>query len=360
MKIAVIGTAGIPANYGGFETLVQNLAEYHQRHNLDVELVVYCSEKHHRERPQRFLNTHLRYLSMSANGVWSIPYDMWSILKAMHDRSHVLLILGVSGTIALPILRALSSVRIVTNIDGIEWRREKWRGLARWFLRVSESVAVRHSDVVIADNAVIATYVEAVYNVYPKVIAYGGDHAVKAGQTAVRLLELPRDYAFSVCRIEPENNIHLILKAFATYPHFPLVLVGNWSNSLYGRELKERFHGYQHLFLLDSIYDPVKLHSLRSNALVYVHGHSAGGTNPSLVEAMHFGKAVFAYDCEFNRSTTENHGLFFKDESALCDLINNWSSFGCASIGLKMKEIAKRRYTWEIVAKLYFEILESE
>ena len=356
MKIAVIGTAGIPANYGGFETLVQNLAEYHQRHELDVELVVYCSTKNHPEQPSRFLNAELRYLSMSANGIWSIPYDIWSILKAVNDRSNTLLILGVSGTIALPILRALSSVRVVTNIDGIEWRREKWRGIARWFLRISERIAVRHSDVVIADNAAISSYVKAAYNITPSVIAYGGDHAVKAGVLTEYSTDLPRDYAFSVCRIEPENNIHLILKAFST-TSFPLVLVGNWDNSAYGRDLRERHCEYPNLFLLDPIYDPSKLQSLRSNALVYVHGHSAGGTNPSLVESMHFGKAVFAYDCEFNRSTTENHAMFFKDEATLCELIVNGMQSSDASIGLKMKEIAERRYTWEIVARSYFELL---
>lgn len=359
MKVAVIGTAGIPANYGGFETLVQNLAEFHQSTPHNVELMVYCSTKNYLEKPARYLNTELRYLSISANGVWSIPYDILSLMKACLNRSDTLLILGVSGAIALPLVKLLSRSRIITNIDGIEWRREKWRGLARWFLRISEELAVKYSDVVIADNDAIADYVKDVYGALPTVIAYGGDHALQASAHPDIDIKLPKNYAFSVCRIEPENNIHIILEAFSEKSDFPLVMVGNWNNSTYGRELKSRFSNFQHLLLLNPIYDAGILKHLRSQARAFVHGHSAGGTNPSLVEAMHFGKVIMMYDCSFNRCTTENSGIFFNDAPSLRRLLNAFDINRADEIGKKMKEIAERRYTWASIAGAYFDIFTS-
>ncbi len=138
---------------------------------------------------------------------------------------------------------------------------------------------------------------------------------------AVDEIGLPEKYAFSVCRIEPENNVHLIADAFARQDAIALVMVGNWNNSEYGRSIRTRYAACDHLYLLDPIYDSGKLKSLRAKAVLYVHGHSAGGTNPSLVEAMHFGKSIFAFDCNFNRATTEGKALFFRDGEELMRLI---------------------------------------
>ena len=146
----------------------------------------------------------------------------------------MILLLGVSGAIALPVIRLLSSAKFVTNIDGIEWRREKWQGFAKHFLRFSEKMAVRFSHEVIADNAAIAEYVKETYGVSAHVIAYGGDHAMSVVAEAVEEYQLSEDYAFSVCRIEPENNVHVIVEAFAQLPSHFLVIVGNWNNSDYG------------------------------------------------------------------------------------------------------------------------------
>ena len=236
----------------------------------------------------------------------SIPYDIVSLISAVWKRSDVILLLGVSGAIALPFVRLVSSARIVTNIDGIEWRREKWQGLAKWFLRFSEKMAVRFSHEVISDNGAIAEYVKHTYGVDSHVIAYGGDHAVAVDAVAVDEYALPDSYAFSVCRIEPENNVHMVVEAFSKLKSHPLVMVGNWNNSEYGRSLREQYASCDNIFLLDPIYDLGKLKTLRSRALFYIHGHSAGGTNPSLVEAMHFGKPVLAFDCNFNRYTMED------------------------------------------------------
>lgn len=357
--IAVIGTVGVPANYGGFETLTENLVKFHHVYDLRDELTVYCSSKSYPAKARSFLSADLKYVPLQANGVQSIPYDIWSLFSAVWNRSDVILMLGVSGAMALPLVRLLSSARVITNIDGIEWRREKWQGFAKRFLRFSEKMAVRFSHVVIADNAAIADYVQLAYGVECHVIAYGGDHAVSVEASSVSDFGLPETYAFAVCRIEPENNVHMVLEAFSQRQDLPLVIVGNWQNSEYGRSLRVRYGEQRHLHLLDPVYDLGKLKALRQGMLCYVHGHSAGGTNPSLVEAMHFGKPVLAFDCDFNRATTESKALFFSDAVQLRGLLNALDSGVAREVGQAMLEIAQRRYTWEVVAKEYFELMRT-
>lgn len=359
-KISIIGTVGIPANYGGFETLVENLVRYHDDVSHKDSLFVYCSSKSYPLRQKSYFSARLHYVPLNANGVQSIPYDVLSLFSAVWQRSNVILLLGVSGAIALPLVRLFSSAHIVCNIDGIEWRREKWQGFAKLFLQFSEKIAVFFSHEVIADNAAIAKYIKKTYRVDSHVIAYGGDHSVAVEAAPVDKYGLPRNYAFSVCRIEPENNVHVILEAFSELNEYPLVMVGNWNNSEYGQAIREHYSSCKHLFLLDPIYELGKLKTLRSLASFYVHGHSAGGTNPSLVEAMHFGKPVLAFDCDYNRSTTEDKALFFGDSEELQRIITKTLEMTVTEkVGLDMLEIANRCYTWRIIARQYFTLLDK-
>jgi glycosyltransferase involved in cell wall biosynthesis len=357
-QIAIIGTVGVPANYGGFETLVENLIKYHDAGSMKNILTVYCSSKSYPSREETYFSARLKYVSLKANGAQSVPYDIVSLFFAVWNRSDVILLLGVSGAIALPLARFFSAARIITNIDGIEWRREKWHGLAKLFLRFSEKVAVRFSHEVIADNLVIFEYVKRTYGVDSHVIAYGGDHALAKDVARVEELALPESYALTVCRIEPENNVQVILEAFSKLGSHALLMVGNWNNSEYGRKIRESYSAYKNLILLDSIYGSGELMTLRSQASFYLHGHSAGGTNPSLVEVMHFGKTVLAFDCNFNRSTTENKALFFRDAESLQQLIKSLDKTVADKVGQDMLEIANRRYTWDIVARQYFGLLD--
>ena len=152
-----------------------------------------------------------------------------------HDR---ILLLGVSGALVLPMIRLVSRTRIITNIDGIEWKREKWRPFARMVLRASEWAAVRFSHEVVADNQSIADHVRDNYGSSCHVITYGGDHALHRTGEAKAPEELTDSYALALCRIEPENNAHVILEALGE-ADMPLVFVGNWNNSDYGRELSK-------------------------------------------------------------------------------------------------------------------------
>jgi len=356
-KVAILGTVGVPANYGGFETLAENLVRYHVDSQSTFDLTVYCSSRNLSRKEKQFYSARLRYLPFHANGTQSILYDIIALFSAVRHRVDTILLLGVSGAIAIPLVRFCLSAKIITNIDGIEWLRDKWKGPAKWFLKFSEKMAVRFSHEVIADNAAIADYVRSTYATDCHVIAYGGDHVLEVSAQPLEDIDLPENFAVTVCRIEPENNLHLILDAFSRQSEYSLVIVGNWHSSAYGRELRDRYNSATHICLLDPIYDLGKLKTLRSQAVFYVHGHSAGGTNPSLVEAMHFGMPILAYDCDFNRATTESRALFFADSDQLLNLMREPGPAEMERIGRDMLEIARRRYTWKVVGKEYFDLM---
>lgn len=351
-RIAIIGTVGLPAKYGGFETL----AEYLTRHlSQRYEITVYCSSKSYAETPGSCNGATLRYVPLYANGIQSILYDVVSLSSAIRYADTVL-ILGVSGCVVLPFIRIFSRRRIVVNIDGHEWKRDKWNAFAKWFLRLSEKLAVRYADSVVTDNKVIQDYVQAEYANTSTLIAYGGDHAAKVAiseETLVAYPLLPQKYAFSVCRVEPENNVHMILEAVKKNASLPVVIVGNWDASEYGRDMRTTYSPVEGIHLLDPIYNQNELDQLRSNCCLYLHGHSAGGTNPSLVEAMSLGLPVFAFAVNYNRETTEHAARYFSSAEELAGMLGALDKHALTTMGNSMLEIAGRRYRWDVVASQY-------
>lgn len=344
-KVCIVGTVGIPACYGGFESLVQNLVDYQSEF---VKYHVFCSGKSYSNKPDSYKKASLSYLPLNANGISSILYDIFSLLKCFKKNPDVTLILGVSGCLFLPVYRLFSSSKIITNIDGLEWRRDKWGWFAKHFLKLSEKIAVRCSDVVISDNQAISDYVLSEYGVTTSVIAYGGDHAF------IDMDEMPvnkEEYYLSICRIEPENNVDMILDAFSKSGE-TIYFVGNWNASDYGKRLKGKYFEFENIKIVDPIYDIEVLFKLRSQCKGYIHGHSAGGTNPSLVEAMQFGMPIYAFDCSFNRYSTKNKAFYFHNVNSLCELIYIYDDSVIES-GLIMKSIAMENYQWKIIVDRY-------
>jgi glycosyltransferase involved in cell wall biosynthesis len=353
-KVAIIGTVGLPANYGGFETLTNHLVK-----NLGgkYQFSVYCSSKKYKKEEQlkSFAGAKLIYLPINANGIQSIIYDSISIIHALFY-ADVLLILGVAGAWMLPFVRLFTNKRIVISIDGIEWKRDKWSPLAKMYLWWAEKMAVKYSHIDISDNESIQNYTAYRYGTLSRVIEYGGDHVFRVEATSGDHSQYPflkSTYAIKVCRIEPENNVHLVLQAFQTLTNRYLVIVGNWNNSEYGKALKQQYSNSENIFLIDPIYNQEKLDLLRSNASLYIHGHSAGGTNPSLVEAMNLGLPILSYNVSYNKTTTENMAYYFDNSDDIKHFITNLSLEKLRKNASLMKEIANRRYKWEIIANNY-------
>lgn len=357
-RVAIIGTVGIPARYGGFETLAARLVEHLDN---DYTFTVYCSKQAYDKDERKTCNGNekLVYLPFKANGIQSIIYDAVSILHALF-KNDVLLILGVSGGFMIPFVRWFTRKKIVVSVDGIEWKREKWGRAAAWYLWLAEMLAVRYAHVNIADNESIQDYTAKRYESLSCIIEYGGDHVSQQAFTNVDLKRYPflsKPYAFSVCRIEPENNIHLMLEAFSGISNRQLVLVGNWSKSEYGKGLLEKYADYSNIFLLDPIYDQRLIDAMRTNSMIYLHGHSAGGTNPSLVEAMTLGCCVFCFDVSYNRTTTQQKAMYFSDAASLANLVIHTPYLKILAQGNAMKKIAAQRYTWQTVAARYGDVI---
>lgn len=367
-KIAIIGTAGIPARYGGFETLANELVN-----NLpeDFDLTVYCSSRIYTRKERRNSDKKVNhvYIPLRPNGYQSILYDLYSLVHALFN-SDVLLILGISGVIFLPLIRILSNRRIIVHVDGQEWNRSRWNTIIKSFLKLSERIAVICAHSVITDHPVIESYIRNTYNKSSSMIGYGGDHVFTVENdesdqelsSYMKLITENKDpgYAISVGRIVPENNYNIILEAYSELPGKRIILIGNWQSSRYGRKLKIKFQQYENMILLDPVYNQKHLNLLRSNASVYLHGHSCGGTNPSLVEAMFLGLPVIAHNNPFNLSTTENQAFYFSDENEIVKILGSNSQKDFESCGKRLQSVAQEKMKWAEVARKYTELFLSK
>ncbi len=349
-KIAVVGIQGLPAQYGGFETLAENLVGNKQSN--DIEYTVFCSSKDLSHRRKKYKNANLRYVPLKANGIQSIFYDIVSLLLCV-GRYDVVLICGVSGCAFLPFFKLLSKSKIIVNIDGAESNRKKWGRVAKTFLKFSEKMAVKYANIVISDNKGIEDYIMRTYSKKSIMIAYGGDHVLcnLSFETQKSILDRyglqKGSYALSICRIEPENNVHVLLQALADY-NKKYVFVGNWNQNEYSRYLFEKYKDISNILLLDAIYDKDILFVLRNNAFCYLHGHSVGGTNPSLVEAMFFNVPIIAYDVNYNKHTTHDKANYFSTSDDLrfkLDSVNK--DF------ISLRDIAFSEYSWQSIVDQY-------
>lgn len=351
MKIAIVGTRGIPNNYGGFEALAEYLAKYLSN---KLDLTIFCSSKDLKTNNKFFENAKLIYIPISSHGVKGIIYDTISLIKAIKNYDKILL-LGFGGGFILPFLKRYKH-KIIVNIGGLDWTRSKWSRLTRKIIKISEKNLMKNAETIVADNIGIQKYIFDEYKRKSIFIAYGGDQAKKKlpnQQLKNKYSFLSKPYAFCVTRIQPDNNIEMILNAFVYQEILPLVMVGTWNNSSYGLHIRRKYERFRNLILLDAIYDIEILDILRSNCKIYIHGHSAGGTNPSLVEAMNLGLPIIAYSSGYNEYTTENKAIYFNNEKELANIIVNLSNYDLLKIGTDLMNIAKRKYTWEQISEQY-------
>lgn len=355
-KVSLIGTNGIPARYGGFETLTEYLSKYL---NSDYDLYCYCAKTPKEKRLKVYQNTKLIYIPFKANGWQSMVYDAVSIIDSLFKHK-VLVILGFSGVFAFP-LKFIFGKKIIFNIGGIEWQKVRGHKMTatleviakKWF----EWICVHSSDVVIVDNKVLYDYVKSKYKVESVLAEYGGDHAVFEEISENLLIKHPflaSPYDLTVSRAQEDMNIHLVIEAYKSIPNRTLVVVSNWEISEYGIALKNKCKNkFDNIILLDSIYDLKELNTIRGNCQLYLHTHSLCGTAPSLTEAMSLKLPVLCFDVPTNRASTEEKSYYFKDEDSLKLILDSMNKEKIEKLGKDMFEIATRRYTWKRIVGLY-------
>lgn len=360
-NVAIVGIQGLPAKYGGFETLVENIVG--EKISDQFHYTIFCSKKDYKTHITTYKGATIKYIPfLHANGVQSTPYDILSLCRTF-KKYDIVLVLGVSGCIFLPLYRLFYHKKLIINIDGLEHKRGKWGKWTKNFLKLSEAMAIRYADIIIADNPGIQSYVGANYHKESTMIAYGGDH-VKRSITSEMASSIKKlynveneDYALSLCRIEPENNCDIILETFSKNGK-RFIFIGNWDYSQYGRDLKATYEKYPNITLINSLYDLDHLYVLRSYCKFYIHGHSAGGTNPSLVEAMFFKVPIFAFDVVYNRETTCNKAFYFKGSLELNAMLNmDERTIKCNADD--MYDIAINQYKWKHITRKYEECFFS-
>lgn len=354
-RIAIVGIVGLPPRYGGFETLVNFLTLYKRP---DYHYRVYCQRTSKKEKIKTYNDCELYYLPYKANGIQSIIYDVVAIIKSWFTFDTIL-ILGTPGCIILPVLRLLKKTNTVVNFGGLEWKRSKWNKVILYYLKFTESIAVKYASHIVADNQYFCDYIKANYNKKSILIEYGGDHSIRkvvSDDLYVRYPFLKHKYDVSVSRAQTDNNLHVILDAYAKFPERKLVLISNYDKFEYGRKLKKQYAGYPNLFLQDAIYDQDELDVIRSNAQLYIHSHSFCGTAPSLVEAMSLELPVIAFDSPTNHFTTEDETFYFKNSDELLKILKSLNNDEISNIKTKMKNIAKRKYTWQRISNAYAEL----
>jgi len=365
LRIAILGCQGIPAHYGGFETFAEQLAVRLAARGHQV--TVYA--EHHGKPPEdiHYQDVRIRYRLRPRLGPAStLAYDsacLWDARKG-YD---IVYMLGYGAAWACWLLR-LTGVPVWINVDGLEWARSKWNAPARAYLRAMEWLSARAATRVIADAGAIARRYQSLYprGAPCSCIAYGADlvHAACATVLARWGLE-PYRYLLVVARMEPENHIEEIIRGYLLHVQdhpdaWPLIIVGNILHGTTAYQLKLLSHSSDRVCFIDGIYDAAQLQSLRLHAACYLHGHSVGGTNPSLLEALACGNWVIAHDNPYNREVCGEgaHGCadYFHTPEELADHLGRWAAVAQnerTAAARRARQRIEQHYSWDAITDAY-------
>lgn len=358
MKIAILGTRGIPNNYGGFEQITEQLSAGLVARGHDV--TVYNSHNHPNQQktwngvaiqhcfdPEYLIGTAGQFL-----------YDLNCIRHARKNKYHVWLFMGYTSSSVWHLLFPKDTV-VISNMDGMEWCRAKYTRPVQRFLKQAEKLAVQHSQFHIADSPAMKDYLEEEYGINVHYIPYGA--TLPCHQKASVLQQysiLKNDYHLLMARMEPENNIEMILDGFHnTGSEKRFLVIGKYDNK-FGKHLLNKYRKDERVQFLGGIFDQEVVHSLRANTSIYFHGHSVGGTNPSLLEAMASGALIAAHDNIFNKTILGKEAFYFTDTSEVKALIE---AEPCRQTKIafseKNREKIRLHYNWEAVVERYEELI---
>ncbi|WP_034622861.1 DUF1972 domain-containing protein [Cellulomonas sp. URHE0023] len=357
LSIAMVGTRGVPARYGGFETAVEEVGRRLADRGHDV--VVYCRAADGSDLAKDAPYLGMRRVSLPAmrkRSLETLSHTALSVGHLLGHRVDAAFVFNAANAPLLPVLRA-ARIPVATHVDGLEWKRAKWGGGGRRYYRGAESAAVRWSDALIADAPGIAAYYTDEFGAETRQIAYGAPIIEQIGSDKLAEVGV-RSGAFHlvVARFEPENHVDVIVDGYvASGATLPLVVVGA---APYAQEYTDRIRsvaaGDPRVHLVGSVWEPELLDQLYAHALTYVHGHSVGGTNPSLLRAIGAGTATIAFDVAFNRDVLGDLGRYFTDPADVAREIADIERTPALAleVGTQLRERA-RSYDWDEVAGGY-------
>jgi len=359
MKIAILGTRGIPNYHGGFEQFAEFFSEYLA--NKDIDVSVYCSSTHlYKEKTYRNIKLiHCYDPEYKIGTAGQFIYDLNCILDSRKRDFDVILQLGYTSNSIWYFLLPKKSV-IITNMDGLEWKRSKYSAIVQKFLKFAEKLAVKHSDYLISDSVGIKQFLEKKYDKSSKFIAYGATVFDAPDSSVLKKYSLtPYSYDLLIARIEPENNIETIIKGYLKkQTGRKLLIIGNQKATKFGKYLYNSYSSYDSIEFIGSLYDMNVLNNLRYYSNLYFHGHSVGGTNPSLLEAMASDCFIIAHNNVFNRSILEDDACYFEDENQIADLLDiNKQDVEIQSKLAKNKNKITGKYSWNNINASYLDYI---
>ncbi|WP_456566982.1 DUF1972 domain-containing protein [Blastococcus sp. SYSU D00695] len=354
MSIAMVGTRGVPARYGGFETAVEEIG----RRLVDRghRVVVYCRTVPGADQapPREHLGMELVHLPAArTRSLETLSHTALSVRHLLAHRTDAAIVFNAANAPLLPLLRA-ARVPVATHVDGLEWKRAKWGGAGRRYYRAAESLAVRWSDALIADAQGIADYYADAFAAPTTLLTYGAP-VIEPGSDRLAELGLEsRAYHLVVARFEPENHVDLIVDGYVRSEAVkPLVVVGS---APYADDYTRRVHalGDDRVRFLGGVWDQELLDQLYAHSATYLHGHSVGGTNPSLLRAIGAGATVTAFDCSFNREVVADAGRYFRTpEDVAREVTGIEADPERAARDGRRSRVLARGYDWDQVAAGY-------
>jgi len=360
-KLYILGTRGIPANHGGFETFAEKLSIYLVNRNWNV--YVYTQKVKKTKLINKWKKINLINIKVkNKNALSSVIFDYKSILHASKQKG-IFLILGYNTAIFNIILNFKRKFSII-NMDGFEWKREKWHIIIKIWFYINEFFGMIFSNVAIADNPHIKNYL---FNKYRSnkitMIPYGADTKIYNSLNVLKKYNIKKKrYGLIIARPEPENSVDQIIRVFSQKKrNIKLIVLGNYDfkNNKFHEKIKKTCS--DKVIFLGSIYDKKIISTLRINSLFYIHGHKVGGTNPALVEALATKCSIIAYDNPFNRWVAKNAALYFNNDNSLEKninlLINN------KALNSKLSINSYKRFTdnfkWKKILSKYEDILNK-
>lgn len=360
MKIGVLGTRGIPNHHGGFEQFAEYFSVFLKERGHEV--YVYNSHDHpYQDKNYKGVNIiHCHDPENKIGTAGQFIYDLNCILDSRKRDFDIILQLGyTSSTIWFRLLPKKSI--IVTNMDGLEWKRTKYSKLVQKFLKYAEKLAVRSSDFLISDSLGIKEYLNQTYNANSKYIAYGAELFQKPNTDVLKEYNLVKhEYNMLIARIEPENNIETILEGVAmSKNNQPFLVIGKHDINNYGKKLKLKFKNHKNIKFVGGIYNIEKLNSLRYFSNLYFHGHSVGGTNPSLLEAMASNSLIIANNNIFNKSILSKNAFYFESSEDVKNYIDTIRKVDFKEKVLNCYKEIEKNYNWELINNEYLNFISE-
>lgn len=350
LNIGIAGTRGVPNQYGGFEQFASFLAEALLKRGHEV--TVYNTHRHaYQESEWRGVKIVHCYDPERMGTAGQFVYDLNCIRDARTRKFDILLMLGYTSSSVWGRLFPRKCI-VVTNMDGMEWKRSKYSRLVRSFLAYAERLAVQFSDHCVADSVAIKDYLEKKYDQPVDYISYGAEipQHIDAGLLN-RYNLLPQEYHLLVARMEPENNIEMILQGLEKRRDGKkIVVVSNVSNA-FGKSMIRKFANVPQFVCTGAIFDRSVLDALRRHCCLYFHGHSVGGTNPSLLEAMAAGALICAHNNVFNRAVLGEYAHWFSDADDIAELKIN--ELKRAEFVRHNLETIRNHHTWDGIVDAY-------